>query len=181
MTQWIETALQLGFDAAVPMNPRSLTAREDVRDMCAADKCGAYGKNWTCPPAIGSPGDCQARMRSFRSGILVQTLGHMQKAIDSRCYRDTEKRHIQAMYALRDEIRKVYPDALCLGAGGCRVCKTCAYPEPCRFPEKAMASMEGYGLFVTEVCREAGIPYYHGERTVTYTGCVLFGKEEQHV
>lgn len=181
MTQWIETALQLGFDTAVPLNPRILTAREDVRDMCAVDKCGAYSKNWTCPPAIGSLGDCQARMRSFHRGILLQTVGHMQKAIDSRCYRETEKRHTQAMYALRDEIRKIYPDALCLGAGGCRVCRTCAYPDPCRFPEKAMASMEGYGLFVTEVCRDAAVPYHHGERTITFTGCVLFTKEEAHV
>jgi hypothetical protein len=34
--------------------------------------------------------------------------------------------------------------------------------------------MEGYGLFVTQVCRDAGAAYHHGERTITYTACVLF-------
>ncbi|MBE6983890.1 MAG: hypothetical protein E7435_06415 [Ruminococcaceae bacterium] len=34
--------------------------------------------------------------------------------------------------------------------------------------------MEGYGLFVTQVCRDNGAEYYHGEKTVTYTGCILF-------
>lgn len=70
-------------------------------------------------------------------------------------------------------MRKRYPDALCLGAGGCQLCKTCAYPEPCRFPDEACASMEGYGLFVTQVCRDNHLPYYYGPKTITYTACVL--------
>lgn len=68
------------------------------------------------------------------------------------------------------------PEALCLGSGGCRLCKSCAYPAPCRFPDRSCASMEGYGLFVTRVCRDCGVPYHHGERTITYTTCILWGK-----
>lgn len=40
--------------------------------------------------------------------------------------------------------------------------------------EKACPSMEGYGLFVTHVCKDNGLAYYHGPRTVTYTACILF-------
>ena len=174
MTDWIETAKELGFDAAAPLDPKTLTAREDVRAMCAADKCGAYGRNWTCPPACGTIGECQQRMRGFSRGILLQSLGHMNKAIDSRCYRETERRHMKNFYAFAGQIRKVYPNALCLGAGGCRICKSCAWPEPCRYPEKAMSSMEGYGLFVTQVCRDAGLPYHYGEKSITYTACILY-------
>ena len=173
MTEWIEKAKSLGFDAAAPIDPKTLTAREDIRSMCADNKCGAYNKNWSCPPAIGSIEECQARIRQYRQGIILQTVGRMTKTIDTKCYRETEQRHIRQLYALADEIRREYPNALCLGAGGCRVCKRCAYPEPCRFPDKAMSSMEGYGLFVTQVCRDAGIPYHHGEKTVTYTACIL--------
>lgn len=174
MRKWIEKAMEMGFDAAAPLDPMTLTAREDIRAMCAADKCGAYNKNWTCPPACGSLGECQAKMHSYEKGILLQSIGHMIKVIDSRCYRETERRHIQNLYAFAEEIRKVYPDALCLGAGGCRVCKPCAYPQSCRFPEKAISSMEGYGLFVTQVCTDAGLPYHYGEKTVAYTACILF-------
>ena len=67
-----------------------------------------------------------------------------------------------------------YPDMLCLGSGGCRICRECAYPEPCRFPDKACSSMEGYGLFVTQVCRDNHCAYSHWEKTITYTACVLF-------
>ena len=81
--------------------------------------------------------------------------------------------HINPAIAIANMMKERYPDALCLGAGGCRVCKRCAHPEPCRFPEKALSSMEGYGLFVTQVCRDAGVPYHHGEKTITYTACIL--------
>ena len=174
MIDWVEKAKEAGFDAAAMMNPKILEAREDVRGMCAVDKCGAYNRNWTCPPACGTIEECQQKMRVYDNGILLQSIGHMRKAIDSRCYRETERRHMEALYAFAEEIRKVYPNALCLGAGGCRVCKQCAYPEPCRFPEKAMSSMEGYGLFVTQVCRDTGVPYHYGEKTIAYTACVLF-------
>ena len=174
ITGWLEEAKKLGFDVAVELDAQQLVAREDVRAMCVEDKCGAYNKNWTCPPAIGSVEKCQQQMRRYKRGILLQTVGHMHKAVDSKCYRETEQRHMKNFYALAEAIRKVHPDALCLGAGGCRICKQCAYPEPCRFPDKAVSSMEGYGLFVTQVCRDAGIPYHHGDRTITYTACVLF-------
>ena len=173
LSRWIEKAKEMGFDVAVPLDPQTLIAREDVRAMCVEDKCGAYNKNWTCPPAVGTVEECQQKMRQYKRGILFQTVGHMQKAVDSKCYRETEQRHMKNFYALAEAIRKVYPDALCLGAGGCRVCRQCSYPEPCRFPDKAISSMEGYGLFVTQVCRNAGIPYHHGDRTITYTACVL--------
>ena len=174
MTDWTEKARELGFDSAAYLNPRLLVAREDVRAMCAADKCGAYNKNWTCPPAVGSVEECQSRMRQYRSGILLQTVGHLRKTVDTKCYRDTERRHMQNLCAFAEAVRREYPDALCLGAGGCRVCKQCAYPEACRCPDRAVSSMEAYGLFVTQVCRDAGVAYHHGEKTVTYTACVLY-------
>ena len=63
---------------------------------------------------------------------------------------------------------------LVLGAGGCRICPQCAYPDPCRFPDKAMSSMEASGLFVTRVFKDNGVPYYYGPKTITYTACVLY-------
>ena len=174
MTNWKDRALEIGFDTAVTLDPAILQVREDVRDMCAENRCKAYNNNWTCPPACGTLEECQARMHGYEHGMLLQTVGHMSKDIDSKAYRDTAKKHMEMFRQLVEEIRKEYPDSLCLGAGGCSVCKQCAYPEPCRFPEKAISSMEGYGLFVTQVCRDCDVPYHYGARTITYTACVLY-------
>ncbi len=168
-------ALEAGFDHAVPLNIATLAPRPDVRDMCRADTCRAYGKNWTCPPHCGDLPACAEKMHSYRYGLLLQTVGQLEKVIDTKAYRCTEQRHLAQFAALSQQIRAVFPDALCLGSGGCRVCKTCAWPEPRRFPAQAYSSMEGYGLFVTQVCRDNGLAYHYGEKTITYTACILFG------
>lgn len=166
--------MELGFTASAPLDIKTLKPMSAVRDMCAANKCQAYGKNWTCPPECGTLEECAGKMKTYQNGILLQTTGKMEKRIDTKAYAQTEKDHMEHFRAFADLIREKYPDALCLGAGGCRICAKCAYPEPCRFPEKAYSSMEGYGLFVTQVCRDNGLPYYYGEKTITYTACVLF-------
>lgn len=174
MDIWIQKALELGFDLASPCDVSTLKPMAQVREMCRADKCHAYGKIWTCPPHCGSLEECAEKIRQYPRGILLQTVGHLHKDIDSRCYRETERRHMENFRKLVTAIRQIHPEALCLGAGGCRVCKECACPEPCRFPEQAYSSMEAYGLFVTQVCRDNGVPYHHGERTIAFCACILF-------
>ena len=57
-----------------------------------------------------------------------------------------------------------------LGAGGCHVCERCAKmdDQPCRFPEKAVSSLETYGVNVSELAKSAGMKYINGQDTVTY-------------
>lgn len=174
MEKWIEKAKEVGFSHACALDIATLAPRQAVRDMCAQDKCGAYGKNWTCPPHCGTLDQCASKMQDYSSGILLQTVGQLEKAIDTKGYLRTEQQHLEQFHRFCEELRKDYPQALCLGSGGCRICKKCAWPEACRFPEKACSSMEGYGLFVTQVCRDNGLEYHYGDRTVTYVACVLF-------
>lgn len=174
MDKWIEIALDCGFTAAVKLDVQTLRPMPMVRDTCVAGKCGAYGKNWTCPPYCGTLEECGEKMKDYASGLLLQTVGELEKTIDTRGYARVEQAHLASFHRFAEAVREVYPNALCLGTGGCRICGTCAWPEPCRFPEKACASMEAYGLFVTQVCRDNGMPYYHGPKTITYTACVLF-------
>ncbi len=171
---WCHGAKNLGFTEAVTFDPSILRTEAHVRAMCEGDKCRAYGKNWTCPPHCGSLLECEEKIHGYRRGILLQTVGRLSKDIDSRGYREAEQRYLESFTHFCQAIRRQYPDALCLGAGGCRICKECAWPQPCRFPEQAVSSMEGYGLFVTQVCRDAGLAYHHGDKTITYTACVLY-------
>lgn len=41
----VQDALDMGFTHAAVVAVSTLEAREEVRDMCAADKCHGYDKN----------------------------------------------------------------------------------------------------------------------------------------
>lgn len=174
MEEWIVKAKECGFTHAGPLEPAALKVNKMVRDTCASGRCQAYGHNWTCPPACGTLEECAQKMAEYKRGILLQTVGELKKTIDTKGYMETEAQHHEHLLAFAREIRKAYPKALVLGAGGCRVCKECAYPGPCRFPDQAVSSMEAYGLFVTQVCRDSHMGYYYGPKTISYTACVLF-------
>ena len=63
-----------------------------------------------------------------------------------------------------------------LTCGGCHLCEQCAKmsDEPCRQPEKALPSLEGYGVDVYQTVRNTNLRYINGANTVTYFGMILF-------
>ncbi len=48
-------AAENGFSHWAQMNMAAAVPMAEVRDMCAADRCGRYGHNWACPPGCGAP------------------------------------------------------------------------------------------------------------------------------
>ncbi|MDO4573140.1 MAG: DUF2284 domain-containing protein [Clostridia bacterium] len=169
-----QAARKHGFDHAAALDPSAVRLRAEVRDMCASNKCGRYGACWTCPPACGELALCEARLRAYSRGLIVQTVGLLEDSLDFEGMQEAERRH-KAMYeSFADELRKRFPGLLALGTGGCSICERCAYPDaPCRFPERAFSSMEAYGMLVTDVCAQNGLSYYYGPNTIAYTACYL--------
>ena len=173
-TDILALAEELGFSHAGPLNTGALRFLPEVRDMCAADRCHNYGKCWTCPPHCGSLEEISARAAAFPTGILVQSTGQMEDDFDVECMLDTERLQKERFQALVERLRGEGVRFLPMASGACSVCKTCFCPDaPCRFPEKAIPSMEAYGLVVSQVCEQSGLPYYYGPKTITYTSCIL--------
>jgi len=170
-----ELARQIGFDVTAPLNMAALTVRTEVRDMCAADRCQSYGKNWSCPPACGTLDFCRDRLAAFDRGILVQTVGQLADDFDAEAIGETYLRHKRAFDTLARQTRSLFPSCLPLTAGACTQCRKCTCPDrPCRFPGKRLSSMEAYGLLVSQVCLDCGVAYNHGPGTIAYTSCILF-------
>nr|WP_282433549.1 DUF2284 domain-containing protein [Desulfosporosinus metallidurans] len=67
-----------------------------------------------------------------------------------------------------------------LNVGPCTFCSRCTFldNEPCRFPEKALSSVEASGIDVMALEKSSGIPYYNGKNTVSYVGLILFNAVE---
>ena len=170
-----EKAGEIGFDCMGPCDTTALKTRPEVRDMCAANLCQSYGHSWSCPPACGAIDEYEQRMREYDRCLVVQTVGQMEDAFDYETVAEAGQTHHKRMNTLVKKLEEAGVAHMPLGAGTCRLCPQCAYPDdPCRFPDKMMVSMEAAGLVVAEVCKLADIPYNHGENTISFSGCILY-------
>jgi len=171
----IASALEYGFTQAGELNVFALEFLPDVRSMCSTDLCRSYNRSWSCPPACGTLEDVAKKASAYSRGILVQSTATLEDDFDIETMQKTESLHKKRFLAFTEQIRKRYLDCLPMASGACSLCAQCTYPDaPCRFPDKMIPSMEAYGLFVSRVCKQSGIRYYYGPKTITYTSCILY-------
>ena len=167
-------AREAGFSAWADLDVSTIELKPEVRDMCAVNSCGQYGKRWSCPPGCGTLEECAQRLKDFDRGILVQTYGDIEDGFDFEAMMEIEADHKEHFLEMYDALRGSGAQILAIGAGCCTQCAKCTYPdEPCRFPEKMISSMEAYGMLVLEVCKANGLTYYYGPDKMAYTSCFL--------
>jgi len=87
---------------------------------------------------------------------------------------EIEMDHKEHFLEMHEALREAGQEVLALSAGCCTQCAKCTYPdEPCRFPDKCVASMEAFGVLVLEVCKKSGLQYYYGADKMAYNSCFL--------
>ena len=178
----IETLMALaaenGFSHWAAADMSALTPRQDVRDMCRADRCGRWNASWSCPPACGTLEQAASRIARFDRGILVQSTAKLADDFDYDGIQALSRTHAQRFAALARQMRLLCTRTLPLSAGPCLVCRRCTCPDrPCRYPSRRISAMEAYGLLVSDVCVRSGLAYNYGPGTMTYTSCILYSEE----
>jgi len=163
------------------VDARELAVQEWVRENCLSNACGKSGRNWTCPPHTGELEELGERLRSHERGVLVQNIFPLEDSWDFEGMADAIRDHNRMIRAIAKEIAARHPELelLALGAGGCDICETCACPDdPCRAPEKAMASVESQGMDIAALVESVGLSYINGADTVSYVGMILVRPRE---
>ena len=172
--QLAKIAEKAGFSTWAPLDLATIELKSEVRDMCAANSCGQYGKRWSCPPGCGTLEECAQRLKGYTQGILVQTYGDIEDSYDFEAMMEIETDHKEHFTEMYEMLREAGITVLAVGAGCCTACAKCTYPdELCRFPEKQISSMEAYGMLVLEICKANGLQYYYGSDKMAYTSCFL--------
>ena len=167
-------ARECGFTHSAPLNISTLEFRQDVRDMCNADRCNNFGKSWSCPPACAALEEMRERVSEFSGGVLVQTVGELEDSYDWDGIMDAGARQKSSFAKMWAGLEKEYGHVLAMGSGSCKLCESCTYPgSPCRFPEKMEVSMEACGLLVSKVCSDNALAYNYGPNKIAFTSCFL--------
>lgn len=164
----------LGFNDCGAVNTAEVKFRQDIRGMCEVNTCRQYGKTWACPPAIGTVEECRDRVQKYEKMLVINGLYRLEDSFDYEGMTDGAKKFRQSSRALNEALRPYAGKYILLSNEGCDLCKECTYPDaPCRFPEKTMGSLEGYGIFVSELANQAGVKYNNGPCTVTFFGALI--------
>lgn len=156
------------------LDPGAITFSQKVRDACKANYCGNYGKCWVCPPGCGEWEDLREHFRAYAHAFVFTTKHDLEDSFDFEGMTEARKLHAQTERALEKRLKAEGVPFEMAGAGGCGICPTCAYPEPCRHPELVHRSMEASGMDVVTLSRDAGIHYINGADTVTYFSIVFW-------
>lgn len=149
---------------------------EHVINACKANYCGKYNTCWGCPPAVGSLAALKAKYTAYPFAFVFTTKHAIEDSFDIDGMSAARLEHDK----VEDAVRSVLPaGSKVLGAEGCNVCKTCAYPAPCRFPDRMKTSVEAAGIDVVSLAKTANIGYTNGENTVTYFSLVFMENDDR--
>ena len=163
------------FEYAV-IPTQTLSFSPELLKACESNVCGMFNKSWTCPPAIGSIEKQREKIMAFNSAFVFTTKADLDDSFDYEGMMRAKDYHDDLTARIHERFGKTNP---VFGAGGCKLCgrlvgETCAYPDPCRFPDEIYSSIEAAGTDVTELSRVGGLRYNNGENTITYFSMGLF-------
>ena len=169
-----QIAKNCNFTHYTPLDVSTLEFQQEIRDMCNPQQCNRYDKSWSCPPACLSLDEIRKIVKNYTSGILVQTVGELEDSLDWDGIMETGAHHKDNFGRMKALLNEKHPSLFAMGAGECKVCDECTYPNsPCRFPDKMEISMEACGLFVSKVCTDNDLKYNYGSEAIAFTSCFL--------
>ena len=141
--------------------------------------CHHYNSTWACPPAVGTVEECRERVLKFDYLQLFSEAYYLPDASDWDSMKPAVidfKRDVTRLNSLLDPTKN---GMQILSNDSCELCKQCTYPDaPCRNPGKLHHSIEGYGFYISELARQAGIPYYNGKDMITLFGAILYNEQD---
>ena len=172
----IKLALDSGGKAAQYLPGHAVVTDPVFRKICEGNACGKFGRCYMCPPFIGPIEALMEKVKQYPHAVLYQTVGTLEDSFDYEGMVEAGYHHNQCSQRLREKLEGLLPGHLHLTGGGCHLCERCAKLDelPCRHPEVALTSLEGYGIDVYRTSRATDLKYINGENTDTYFGIVLF-------
>jgi predicted metal-binding protein len=120
--------------------------------------CANYNTSWCCPPAAPDLQSTREFLSEYELALLLVT-----EATNEHFYRNSSvKRRVQikhwkATVALERKLFLMgFYKAFGIPAETCALCKECAYPDQCRFPNEKRPSLEACSIDVFETLKRIG-------------------------
>lgn len=156
------------------IDPASIRVVHAFRASCEMNQCGRYGACWSCPPAIPDVETLRKRMLGYQAGLVFQSDTPVSDDFDYEAMEAGALAFYGRCRCAENRLEESGFRPLVLGAGSCRECRRCTYPDaPCVRPQGPVYSLEAFGVDVLALCESAHLPYRMQAGVVPYTGLAL--------
>ena len=150
-----------------------VTFSDRVRYICETE-CPQYGRSWSCPPAVGTVEECRARVNRYEEAFVFASLSEVESMDNLNLMLESRKGHEEITRQITKLFREAGCEMLTLSTESCIQCKQCTYPDaPCRRPEVQYPCVESYGIMVTELSEQIGIPYMQEYGVLTWYSVIV--------
>jgi predicted metal-binding protein len=166
-----------GLNAIFPFNIDKICVAEWVHLKCRYG-CKQYNTNWCCPPATPGPDKVRAILSEYSTALLL-----VGTASCSDFYRNNERKRISQIRCWKGTISlermlflQGYYKAFSLVGECCALCKECAYPDDCLFPQEKRPSVESFSIDVIGTLKNLGTTSVVAAKTCeaySYYGIIL--------
>jgi predicted metal-binding protein len=137
----VKAAIKLGAKGAKIIAPSKVVTGHWVRWKCSYG-CSGYQSNLMCPPYTPLPAQTREMLDQYKRAVLFEAARGIPKKIAGVLEREL---FLQGFYK-----------AFGMGAGPCRLCKTCAFEQGCRNPTLARPALESCGIDVFATAKAHG-------------------------
>lgn len=145
----LDKGKQYGLNAVFPFNPEKIVVAEWVLLKCQYG-CSRYNTNWTCPPVTPDPERARAILNEYSLALFLvgsrncsdfYLENSRKRASQVRCWKGTIL--LERMLFLDG-----YHKAFSLVGECCALCKMCAFPDECHFPQEKRPAVESFSIDV---------------------------------
>jgi len=144
----------------ISLKPSEICVAEWVRLKCRYG-CNKYGTSWCCPPETPAPEKTRAFLNEYQEALLL--CGSIEN--DNFYRNNQQKRRVQmttwkgTVGLERHLFLSGYYKAFALVSECCALCKSCAYPDACRFPNEKRPSVESCAIDAFQTLKNVGRAY----------------------
>ncbi|MFZ0243083.1 MAG: DUF2284 domain-containing protein [Desulfobacterales bacterium] len=153
----LENGMKYDITAVFPFSVERIIVAEWVQLKCRYG-CNKYNTNWCCPPATPNSERVRKIISEYTTALLlVGTKSCSDFYRNNGRKRDGQVKGWKGTISLeRMLFLEGYYKAFSLVGECCALCKECAYPADCRFPQEKRPSVESFSIDVIGTLKNLG-------------------------
>lgn len=121
--------------------------------------CSKYNRSWCCPPATPDTDEVREILSEYQTALLLVGRHRVPEF-----YLNNAKKRVKLVKSWKGAVAlermlflEGYYKAFSLVGECCALCKTCAYPDECRFPSEKRPSVESFSINMMGTLKNIGM------------------------